>query len=86
MGVRVLESPGCRGLGERLEEVALLLTDGSVWLLPGIFVKVGDPSLSLRAAAWALKAQRLGQRPHGHWRMIAPPAKAVAEVAVLPAS
>ena len=57
MAVRVLEARARRRAGGgycRQEEVALLLTDGSVWLLTGIFVKVGEQSLYLRCAAWSL--------------------------------
>lgn len=80
MAVQVTDESGSSIVGGkpcRVERVALLLIDGSVWQVEGVFVALGAPSMSLRAAAWSLKQERIGRR-HGLWRMVHPPRQAVA--------
>ncbi len=57
----------------RVERVALLLTDGSVWQVESVQVPVEETSISLRAAAWWCKQDRASHGRRSAWRMIRPP-------------
>ena len=54
----------------RYERVCLLTVDGSVYQLNEISVPHGANSLTLRAAAWTLKQERLGRWKMGHWHLV----------------
>ena len=81
MAVRVVNkqsSNTVNGLSCRVEQVALLLTDGSVWQIDSLLVPHAEKSLSFRAAAWNLKSERNSRRPfHKCWHQVVP-ARAVA--------
>ena len=65
LAVRTI-NPNSQMPGHREDEAALLLADGSVWTLERILVPVGAKGLSLRAAAWSLKRERMAGRV-GFW-------------------
>lgn len=60
------------GLVWRIEEARLLLSDGSEWLASAMWVRERDKSLTLRAAAYDLKRERLAKNKAMFWKQVKP--------------
>jgi len=73
MAVRVLKTnSGYReasGRILRLDQIAVLRADGSVWLTE-LFVPQGEQTLSFRCAAWELSRQLRGLVKNGGWKRV----------------
>lgn len=56
----------------RSESIHLLLADGSEYFLPEILIPHGEPSLTMRAAALALKSDSRRSRAARIWHQLRP--------------
>ncbi len=72
IAMAVIELRHCQH--HRYERIRLLCEDGAVYELREIQVEHGTNSLTLKAAAWTLKQERLGRWKMGHWRQVKPAA------------